>query len=59
MNSRQYELQQQQHFQQALAAQGIREYQRCVLSADRTKYEITLPDNTVIIIPSGFNRFED
>ena len=59
MNSRQYERQQLDHLQQILDAMGIREYQRCVLSADRTKYEITLPDNTVIIVPSGFEYFED
>jgi hypothetical protein len=59
MNSGQYERQQLDHLQQVLDAAGIREYKRCVLSADRTEYEITLPDNTVIIIPSGFEYFED
>jgi hypothetical protein len=59
MYSRQYERQQLDHLQQVLDAVGIREYKRCVLSADRTEYEITLPDGEVMIIPSGFEYFED
>jgi len=42
-----------------LDALGIKEYQRCVLSADRTEYEITLPNGRVMTVPSGFDYFED
>jgi hypothetical protein len=59
MYSRQYERQQLDHLQQMLDAVGIKEYQRCVLSADRTEYEITLPNGEVVIVPSGFEYFED
>jgi hypothetical protein len=59
MNSRQYERQQLDHLQQVLDAVGIKEYKNCVLSADRTEYEITLPDGEVMIVPSGFEYFED
>jgi len=59
MNSRQYERQQLDHLQQVLDAVGIKEYQRCVLSADRTEYEITLPNGRVMTVPSGFDYFED
>jgi hypothetical protein len=59
MYSRQYERQQLDHLQQVLDAVGIKEYQRCVLSADRTEYEITLPNGEVMIVPSGFDYFED
>jgi len=59
MNSRQYERQQLDHLQQVLDAVGIKEYKNCVLSADRTEYEITLPDDKVMIVPSGFEYFED
>ena len=59
MNSRQYERQQLDHLQQVLDAVGIKEYQRCVLSADRTEYEITLPNGRVMTVPSGFEYFED
>ena len=59
MNSRQYEQQQLDHLQQVLDAVGIKEYQRCVLSADRTEYEITLPNGRVMTVPSGFDYFED
>jgi hypothetical protein len=59
MYSRQYERQQLDHLQQVLDAVGIKEYQRCVLSADRTEYEITLPNGEVVTVPSGFDYFED
>ena len=59
MYSRQYERQQLDHLQQVLDAVGIKEYQRCVLSADRTEYEITLPNGEVVIVPSGFDYFAD
>jgi hypothetical protein len=59
MNSRQYERQQLDHLQQVLDAVGIKEYKNCVLSADRTEYEITLPNGAVMIVPSGFDYFED
>lgn len=59
MYSRQYERQQLDHLQQVLDAVGIKEYKNCVLSADRTEYEITLPDGEVMIVPSGFEYFED
>lgn len=59
MNSRQYERQQLDHLQQVLDAVGIKEYQRCVLSADRTEYEITLHNGRVMTVPSGFDYFED
>jgi hypothetical protein len=57
--SRQYERQQLDHLQQVLDAVGIKEYKNCVLSADRTEYEITLPNGEVMIVPSGFEYFED
>ena len=59
MNSRQYERQQLAHLQQVLDAVDIKEYKNCVLSADRTEYEITLPNGEVMIVPSGFEYFED
>jgi len=59
MNSKQYQRQQLDHLQQVLDAVGIKEYQRCVLSADRTEYEITLPNGRVMTVPSGFEYFED
>jgi hypothetical protein len=59
MYSRQYERQQLDHLQQVLDAVGIKEYKNCVLSADRTEYEITLPDGEIKIVPSGFEYFED
>jgi hypothetical protein len=59
MYSRQYERQQLDHLQQVLDAVGIKEYKNCVLSADRTEYEITLPNGEVMIVPSGFEYFED
>ena len=59
MNSRQYERQQLEHLQQVLDDIGITEYKNCILSADRTEYEITLPNGRVITVPSGFDYFED
>ena len=59
MYSRQYERQQLAHLQEVLDAIGIKEYKRCVLSADRTEYEITLPNDRVMTVPSGFDYFED
>lgn len=59
MYSRQYERQQLEHLQEVLDAIGIKEYQRCVLSADRTTYEITLRNGRVMTVPSGFDYFED
>ncbi len=59
MNSRQYERQQLEHLKNVLDAVGIKEYKSVSLSADRTEYEITLPDGTVCIVPSGFDYFED
>ena len=59
MNSKQYQRQQLEHLQQVLESHNITEYKNCVLSADRTKYEITLVDGTQTVIPSGFDYFED
>jgi hypothetical protein len=59
MNSKQYERQQLDHLRQVLDAVGIKEYKNCVLSADRTEYEITLPDGEIKIVSSGFEYFED
>jgi hypothetical protein len=59
MNSGQYERQQLDHLQQVLDAAGIREYKRCVLSADRTRYAVTLLTGEEITVPSGFEYFED
>ena len=59
MNSRQYERQQREHLQMVLDAIGIKEYKNCVLSADRTEYEITLANGRVMTVPSGFDYFED
>ena len=59
MNSRQYEQQQLSHLQQMLQTVGIQEYQRCVLSADRTQYAVTLLTGEEVTVPSGFEYFED
>lgn len=59
MNSRRYEQQQLEHLQGVLDAIGIREYKNCVLSADRTRYEITLTNGRVMTVPTGFDYFED
>jgi hypothetical protein len=59
MYSRHYERRQLDHLQQVLDAAGIKEYKRCVLSADRTEYEITLLNGEVMIVPSGFEYSED
>lgn len=59
MNSRQYERQQLEHLRQVLEAAGISEYRSCCLSADRTKYEITLVTGEQRVIASGFERLED
>ena len=59
MNSRQYERQQLEHLKQVLDAIGITEYKNCVLSSDRTEYEITLPNGRVMTVPTGFDYFED
>lgn len=58
MNSRQYERQQLDHLQQVLDAIGIKEYKNCVLSADRTEYEITLTNGRVVTVLSGFDYLE-
>lgn len=59
MNSRQYEKQQLENLNQVLKEHGIDDYKATVLSADRTEYEITLSDSTVVKIPSGYEYFED
>jgi hypothetical protein len=61
MNSRQYTKQQEEAFKVTLAKAGINkgEYTSVCLSADRTRYEVTLLDGTVQFISSGFEYFED
>ena len=52
---------QEEAFKVTLAKAGINkgEYTSVCLSADRTRYEVTLLDGTVQFISSGFEYFED
>lgn len=61
MNSRQYAQQQEAAYKTTLADAGFTEedYVSVCLSADRTQYEVTLKDNSVVIVPSGFEYCPD
>jgi hypothetical protein len=59
MNSGQYQRQQLEHLRQVLESHSITEYKNCVLSADRTRYAVTLLTGEEITVPSGFEYFED
>ena len=59
MNSRQYARMMEEALNQTLLEAGISEYTSVCLSADRTEYEVVLKDDSIKIIPSGFEYFED
>jgi hypothetical protein len=56
MNSRQYAKQQESAYKTTLTKAGINDadIKRVCLSADRTAYEVTLQDDSIVIVPSGF-----
>ena len=61
MNSRQYAKMMEEACIATLTEAGINpgEYTGTCLSADRTEYEVTMNDDTVRIVKSGFDFFED
>lgn len=59
MNSKQYAKMMEEAYKETLTRAGIIEYTAVCLSADRTKYEVTLKDGSVRIVESGFEYFED
>lgn len=61
MNSRQYEKMMTEIYKATLSNAGLNEgeYTSVGLSANRTEYEVTLNDGSVVIIPSGFDYLED
>jgi hypothetical protein len=61
MNSRQYERMMIEICNETLKNAGINEsdYTRVGLSANRTEYEVTLNDGSIVVVPSGFDYVED
>jgi hypothetical protein len=61
MNSRQYEKMMTEIYKATLGNAGINEgeYTSVCLSADRTEYEVTLIDGSIVVVPSGFEYTED
>lgn len=58
MNSRQYVAQQEAAYKSTLAKAGLEEgdYAGVCLSADRTKYQVTLINGSTVQVPSGFEH---
>jgi adenosylcobinamide amidohydrolase len=56
MNSKQYAKQQQAAYKETLKNAGLNEgdYAGVCLSADRTKYTVTLINGSTVQVPSGF-----
>ena len=61
MNSRQYAQQQEAAYKTTLANAGLAEqdYTGVCLSSDRTQYEVTLKDGSVVLVSSGFEYCPD
>jgi hypothetical protein len=53
MNSRQYEKIRNEQLKETMEKAGVTNYKRVCLSADQQEYEVTLNDDTILIVASG------